>query len=103
MTGWRKPARIEALAPVPTRKSRPVPANDRYETRQASIVALHPPVSLARQKRVSKCLININESSGAPRRNRTADPIITNDVLYQLSYRGMARVLGERPRRRKRP
>ena len=26
--------------------------------------------------------------SGAPRRNRTADPIITNDVLYQLSYRG---------------
>jgi hypothetical protein len=24
----------------------------------------------------------------APRRNRTADPIITNDVLYQLSYRG---------------
>lgn len=34
---------------------------------------------------------------GAPRRNRTADPIITNDVLYQLSYRGTARVLGERP------
>ena len=28
--------------------------------------------------------------NGAPRRNRTADPIITNDVLYQLSYRGMA-------------
>ncbi|KAF0105076.1 MAG: hypothetical protein FD144_985 [Rhodospirillaceae bacterium] len=26
--------------------------------------------------------------NGAPRRNRTADPIITNDVLYQLSYRG---------------
>lgn len=28
------------------------------------------------------------KSDGAPRRNRTADPIITNDVLYQLSYRG---------------
>ena len=28
---------------------------------------------------------------GAPRRNRTADPIITNDVLYQLSYRGTGR------------
>src|SRR5687768_10292203 len=41
--------------------------------------------------------------SGAPRRNRTADPIITNDVLYQLSYRGTARVLGERAQRRKRP
>ena len=41
--------------------------------------------------------------SGAPRRNRTADPIITNDVLYQLSYRGTARVLGERPKPRKRP
>ena len=27
--------------------------------------------------------------NGAPRRNRTADPIITNDVLYQLSYRGI--------------
>src|SRR5262245_11685149 len=37
------------------------------------------------------------EKTGAPRRNRTADPIITNDVLYQLSYRGTARVLGERP------
>ena len=40
---------------------------------------------------------------GAPRRNRTADPIITNDVLYQLSYRGTARVLGERHQPRKRP
>lgn len=38
---------------------------------------------------------------GAPRRNRTADPIITNDVLYQLSYRGMARVLFHGWRRRK--
>jgi hypothetical protein len=42
-------------------------------------------------------------ANGAPRRNRTADPIITNDVLYQLSYRGTARVLGERPNPRKRP
>jgi hypothetical protein len=39
--------------------------------------------------------------NGAPRRNRTADPIITNDVLYQLSYRGTAAGLGESPRRRK--
>jgi hypothetical protein len=39
--------------------------------------------------------------SGAPRRNRTADPIITNDVLYQLSYRGTAAGLRERRRRRK--
>lgn len=35
-------------------------------------------------------------STGAGDRNRTYDPIITNDVLYQLSYcggnRGVARV-----------
>ena len=37
------------------------------------------------------------EEYGAPRRNRTADPIITNDVLYQLSYRGMARVSRRKP------
>ena len=30
----------------------------------------------------------VSRGNGAPRRNRTADPIITNDVLYQLSYRG---------------
>ena len=41
------------------------------------------------------------KSDGAPRRNRTADPIITNDVLYQLSYRGTAAGLGESRRRRK--
>ena len=28
--------------------------------------------------------------SGAGDRNRTYDPIITNDVLYQLSYSGVA-------------
>ena len=27
-------------------------------------------------------------SSGAAERTRTSDPIITNDVLYQLSYSG---------------
>ena len=26
--------------------------------------------------------------NGAPTRTRTADPLITNQVLYQLSYRG---------------
>ncbi len=41
------------------------------------------------------------KSDGAPRRNRTADPIITNDVLYQLSYRGTAAGLRESRRRRK--
>ena len=46
---------------------------------------------------------SLDEDNGAPRRNRTADPIITNDVLYQLSYRGTARVLGERAQPRKRP
>jgi hypothetical protein len=39
--------------------------------------------------------------NGAPRRNRTADPIITNDVLYQLSYRGAEAGVRERERGRK--
>ena len=28
--------------------------------------------------------------NGAPGRARTADPLITNQVLYQLSYKGMS-------------
>ena len=32
------------------------------------------------------------EEGGAPRRIRTADPFITNEVLYQLSYWGYATV-----------
>ena len=27
--------------------------------------------------------------AGAPERTRTADPLITNQVLYQLSYKGI--------------
>ena len=34
--------------------------------------------------------MSAEKGNGAPGRNRTADPIITNDVLYQLSYRGIA-------------
>ena len=30
---------------------------------------------------------------GAGNRNRTYDPIITNDVLYQLSYSGVGAIL----------
>jgi hypothetical protein len=29
------------------------------------------------------------EITGAPGRTRTRDPLITNQVLYQLSYKGM--------------
>ncbi len=32
--------------------------------------------------------------SGAPGRVRTRDPLITNQVLYQLSYKGSGRCLG---------
>ena len=32
--------------------------------------------------------IDLIEKNGAPTRTRTADPLITNQVLYQLSYRG---------------
>jgi hypothetical protein len=31
---------------------------------------------------------HLGQDSGAANRIRTYDPIITNDVLYQLSYRG---------------
>ena len=30
----------------------------------------------------------LSNKNGAPTRTRTADPLITNQVLYQLSYRG---------------
>jgi hypothetical protein len=35
------------------------------------------------------------ESIGAGSRNRTRDPLITNQVLYQLSYAGASRILAE--------
>ena len=37
----------------------------------------------------------MRQGSGAGDRNRTYDPIITNDVLYQLSYSGIP--LSSRP------
>ncbi len=36
----------------------------------------------------SMIFINIFEKIGAAEGTRTPDPIITNDVLYQLSYSG---------------
>ena len=30
----------------------------------------------------------VNMENGAPRETRTPDPLITNQTLYQLSYRG---------------
>ena len=38
----------------------------------------------------------LSESSGAPTRTRTADLLITNQLLYQLSYRGTAGDLGQK-------
>jgi hypothetical protein len=35
-----------------------------------------------------KILNDLNVLSGAANRIRTCDPVITNDVLYQLSYCG---------------
>ncbi len=34
----------------------------------------------------------LKEFSGAPRETRTPDPLITNQVLYQLSYKGITGV-----------
>jgi hypothetical protein len=33
---------------------------------------------------------NFQEKCGAPGRVRTRDPLITNQVLYQLSYKGLS-------------
>ncbi len=42
-----------------------------------------------RSKKVSiENYLQLIELIGAARENRTPDPIITNDVLYQLSYCG---------------
>ena len=38
----------------------------------------------------------LSESSGATTRTRTADLLITNQLLYQLSYRGAAEDLGQK-------
>ena len=37
---------------------------------------------------ISGGYVDIYESNGAPTRTRTADLLITNQLLYQLSYRG---------------
>jgi hypothetical protein len=42
-------------------------------------------------KALNTALIHLSDFigiSGAPGRTRTADPLITNQVLYQLSYKG---------------
>ena len=38
---------------------------------------------------------DVGERSGAAEGTRTPDPIITNDVLYQLSYSGVWYVAGK--------
>lgn len=45
-------------------------------------------INLIVRKADLKKAININYLSGAANRIRTCDPVITNDVLYQLSYCG---------------
>ena len=40
-----------------------------------------------------ECLQLLKGYHGAPTRTRTADLLITNQLLYQLSYRGMRAVL----------
>ena len=54
-----------------------------------------PPRSFAQQEprltRPPMVLGDVSERSGAAEGTRTPDPIITNDVLYQLSYSGHSR------------
>jgi hypothetical protein len=67
-------------------------------TKAALTVAPFPRWCRVRQIRtLTRCNRTLSKRNGAPRRNRTADPIITNDVLYQLSYRGTRAGLRERP------
>ncbi len=39
------------------------------------------------------CAYSFGEWNGAPTRTRTADLLITNQLLYQLSYRGIFQML----------
>ena len=48
-----------------------------------------PPAENPCIKGVSKDLHMFRKGSGAAEGTRTPDPIITNDVLYQLSYSGL--------------
>jgi hypothetical protein len=41
--------------------------------------------------------LKFKEEDGAARGIRTPDPLITNEVLYQLSYCGIATLRSERP------
>ena len=60
-----------------------------------------PPRSFAQQEprltRPPMVLGDVSERSGAAEGTRTPDPIITNDVLYQLSYSGHRALLLRRP------
>lgn len=38
-----------------------------------------------------RCGRRVSAAGGAPRETRTPDPLITNQMLYQLSYRGAGR------------
>jgi hypothetical protein len=57
-------------------------------------------LNVAQRARSSLCwrptvkkIFNFNELDGAPGRTRTADPLITNQLLYQLSYKGTRGVI----------
>ena len=41
-------------------------------------------------------IISLADINGAPTRTRTADLLITNQLLYQLSYRGTLADLGQK-------
>ena len=51
-------------------------------------------ISSTEARRCSKQSIP-SKNCGAPGRVRTRDPLITNQVLYQLSYKGNARQLAD--------
>jgi hypothetical protein len=48
-----------------------------------------PPKGNSRALKQGRCTTEKQKKLGAARGIRTPDPIITNDVLYQLSYCGM--------------
>ena len=71
------------------------------ETRKAFVKgrsALMPAArsAFARNRAAGRGDLATTKKDGAPRRIRTADPLLTKQLLYQLSYWGNARLLPSR-------
>lgn len=71
------------------------PAVHTCQTRHGGFCSKPANIFLRRQegRQAGKKPAGTKTKNGAPGRIRTRDPLITNQVLYQLSYKGMPEAL----------